>query len=62
MVRAVYEATGDAELLAEALPLLTAEASYWTAPPKAVKVPGLDGRMHELSRCMPSGLGLTGEC
>lgn len=50
MVRAVYGATNDTELLRRALPLLLVEHSYWTSPPKAVQVQAPNGTVYNMSR------------
>eukprot|EP00878_Enallax_costatus_P016595 GHUV01017413.1.p1 GENE.GHUV01017413.1~~GHUV01017413.1.p1 ORF type:complete len:351 (+),score=99.53 GHUV01017413.1:657-1709(+) len=54
MVRTVYESlpsgTNSSALIRRALPLLVSEHQYWTSPPKAVRLQGKDGTVHELSR------------
>lgn len=50
MVRAVYEATNDTQLLEQALPLLLQEHSYWASAPKQVQVQAANGTVHNLSR------------
>ena len=50
MVGAVYEATQDQGFLAEAFAALETEHSYWTRPPKAVRVAAADGSVHSLAR------------
>ncbi|KAH7352593.1 hypothetical protein KP509_19G053200 [Ceratopteris richardii] len=50
MVREVYVATNDTELLQEALPILIKEHKYWTSGPKQVTVLDGTGRKHFLCR------------
>ena len=55
MVRTVYEAlspgANSSALIQRALPLLMSEHQYWTTAPKAVRLQGKDGTVHQLSRC-----------
>ncbi|MCO5609105.1 hypothetical protein L7F22_063327 [Adiantum nelumboides] len=50
MVREVFIATNDTELLQEALPVLIEEHNYWTSGPKQVTVVDEKGRKHSLCR------------
>ncbi|KAH7388450.1 hypothetical protein KP509_16G076300 [Ceratopteris richardii] len=50
MVREVYVATNDTELLQKALPILVEEHSYWTSGPKQVTILDGSGHEHTLSR------------
>ncbi|BBM98111.1 alpha,alpha-trehalase [Marchantia polymorpha subsp. ruderalis] len=50
MVRAVYEATGDARLLERAVPILIREHGFWTSAPHSVGVVDAHGTVHSLSR------------
>ena len=50
MVGAVYEATQDLGFLREAFSALETEYSYWTRPPKAIRIAALDGTVHSLAR------------
>lgn len=50
MVRAVYEATNDMQLLKQSLPLLVQEHGYWASAPKQVQVQAASGTVYNLSR------------
>eukprot|EP00270_Netrium_digitus_P008533 TRINITY_DN2558_c0_g1_i5.p1 TRINITY_DN2558_c0_g1~~TRINITY_DN2558_c0_g1_i5.p1 ORF type:complete len:597 (-),score=60.28 TRINITY_DN2558_c0_g1_i5:501-2291(-) len=50
MVRVVYEATEDKDLLARAIEILQREYKYWTQDPHSVLVAGATGKIHRLSR------------
>ncbi|CAD7701963.1 unnamed protein product [Ostreobium quekettii] len=50
MVDLIWQATGCVEFLAYATPLLVREHSYWMVHPHCVRVKGLSGQVHNLSR------------
>lgn len=50
MVREVFIATNDTQLLEKALPILIQEHKYWTSGPKQVTIVDGKGRKHSLSR------------
>lgn len=59
MVRLVFEATDNKQLLRDALPLLIREHEYWTTGNKAIRVRAADGSIHALSRWGAQGCGVS---